>query len=250
MVSNLDIASASSVADCEHVSGEFVIDNGCEVSPLYQATGQEQRARLRSVVRLLETAGQTLAGSDKQARRCIAKATALLRAECDPAPTSRDSSSRHDYMPAWKLTRVLSFIDANLDRPIKIGEVASVVHLSCSHFSRSFRATIGETPSALIIRSRIERAQQLILLTDKPLCEIALDCGLADQSHLTKLFRRSFGVTPGKWRRLQHGADIDVVDQKRICATSDDDTSQAANQFTISSTAGASIRLTCKRRSI
>lgn len=228
MVLDLDIASASSIADCAHTGGELVVDNECDVSPSNEVLGQEQKARLRSVVRLLETVGQTLAGGDQQACRYIAKATALLQAECDPAPTSRELARRRDHMPPWKMTRVLSFIEANLDRPIRIGEMASVVHLSCSHFSRSFRATTGETPSALVIRRRIERAQQLILLTDKPLCEIALDCGLTDQSHLTKLFHRSFGVAPGKWRRLQHGADLDVVDRKQFCAIADADADLAA----------------------
>jgi PAS domain S-box-containing protein len=55
---------------------------------------------------------------------------------------------------------------------------------------------------AYIMRRGVERAQETILLTDKPLSKIVLDCGLANQAHLTRLFRRLLGVSPGLWRRL------------------------------------------------
>jgi PAS domain S-box-containing protein len=55
---------------------------------------------------------------------------------------------------------------------------------------------------AYIMRRGVERAQESILLTDKPLSKIVLDCGLANQAHLTRLFRRLLGVSPGLWRRL------------------------------------------------
>jgi AraC-like DNA-binding protein len=47
----------------------------------------------------------------------------------------------------------------------------------------------------------VEYAKQRMLTTNAPLCEIALDCGLADQSHLSRVFRRVTGTTPSAWRR-------------------------------------------------
>ena len=105
------------------------------------------------------------------------------------------------------MTRVFTFIESNLDRAIRIEELAAITKLSRSHFSRAFRSTAGEPPLAFVIRRRIERAERLILLTDRSLAQIALDCGMADQSHLTKLFRRVYGMSPGKWRRLQNGSE-------------------------------------------
>jgi AraC family transcriptional regulator len=52
-----------------------------------------------------------------------------------------------------------------------------------------------------IIRLRLELAQRMMLSTEEPLSQIALACGLADQSHLSKLFRNELGETPGAWRR-------------------------------------------------
>jgi AraC-like DNA-binding protein len=49
----------------------------------------------------------------------------------------------------------------------------------------------------------MERAQGLMLSTDKPLSEIAAECGLADQPHFTRLFRRVVGESPAAWRRAR-----------------------------------------------
>jgi AraC family transcriptional regulator len=187
------------------VGGEIVVEDSGVMALGHVSLSKEQRARLGSVVRLLETASQTLPHRDNEAYRCVAKAAALLQAECDLGAS--DAATRHDSLPAWKTKRVLGFIDENLDRPIRIEEMASLANLSCSHFSRAFRATLGEPPSSFVVRRRVDRAEQLILFTDKPLSQIALDCGMADQSHLTKLFRRVYGMSPGKWRKLQHGSD-------------------------------------------
>jgi AraC family transcriptional regulator len=59
-----------------------------------------------------------------------------------------------------------------------------------------------------VIRRRVERAQGLMLATDASLSDIALDCGLADQSHLTRLFRRIVGESPRAWRRARISAPI------------------------------------------
>jgi AraC family transcriptional regulator len=53
------------------------------------------------------------------------------------------------------------------------------------------------------MRRRIERAQGLMLQTNLSLAQIALDCGLADQAHLNKSFRRFVGQSPGAWRRAR-----------------------------------------------
>ena len=62
---------------------------------------------------------------------------------------------------------------------------------------------MGQTYSDFVTRHRITRAKQMLLLTEDPIAEIALACGFADQSHLTRLFRRTVGRPPGVWRRQQ-----------------------------------------------
>ena len=79
-------------------------------------------------------------------------------------------------------------------------DLAAVVRLSTSHFNVAFRNSVGSSPREYIVRRRMERAQGLMLSTNKPVSEIATECGLADQPHFTRLFRRSSGQTPAAWR--------------------------------------------------
>jgi AraC family transcriptional regulator len=76
------------------------------------------------------------------------------------------------------------------------------VKLSTSYFSSAFKTSFGLSPHNYIVAQRVEFAKQLMLNTSAPLCEIALDCGLADQAHLSRVFRRLTGTTPSAWRRF------------------------------------------------
>jgi transcriptional regulator GlxA family with amidase domain len=110
----------------------------------------------------------------------------------------------------WQIRKVTTHIDANLDRPIKNEELAALVRLNASHFGRAFRNSFGEPPHEYVIRRRVERAQGLMLSTEASLSDIALDCGLADQSHLTRLFRRIVGESPRAWRRARLSEPAEV----------------------------------------
>jgi AraC family transcriptional regulator len=106
-------------------------------------------------------------------------------------------------LAAWQAKRVTQHIDANLARRLQTAELASLVRLSENHFARAFKRSLGCPPHAFVVRRRIEHAQKLIMCSDAPLAEVALDCGFADQAHLSRLFRRFFDATPSAWRR-QH----------------------------------------------
>lgn len=108
----------------------------------------------------------------------------------------------------WQVRKVTNHIEAHLDRPIRNEDLATIARLNPSHFGRAFRNSFGEPPHEYVIRRRVERAQGLMLSTDASLSEIALDCGLADQSHLTRLFRRRVGESPRAWRRARLSAPL------------------------------------------
>jgi AraC-like DNA-binding protein len=112
----------------------------------------------------------------------------------------------------WQANRAMSYVDAHVDARLKVSEIANVVHLSSSHFSRAFKRTFGMTVHAWVMRRRIEMAQTLMLNTSQKLSEIALRCGLSDQSHLTRWFRRVVGETPGSWRRERYEPRIRPLD--------------------------------------
>lgn len=89
--------------------------------------------------------------------------------------------------------------DELLDPPT-LGELASMVGLSKYQVLRRFEKTYGVPPHAWLMHQRAERARGLIR-DGLSLVQAAAACGFADQSHMTRLFSRHFGFTPGAWQR-------------------------------------------------
>ncbi len=103
----------------------------------------------------------------------------------------------------WQIRQVKTHIVANLGTTIRTQDLASIAGLSPFHFSRAFRDSFGDSPHSYLLRRRIERSQGLMLTTNMSLAQIALDCGLVDQAHFGRLFRRLVGESPGAWRRAR-----------------------------------------------
>lgn len=103
----------------------------------------------------------------------------------------------------WQVCRVRRHIDANIDVALPIEHLADLVQLSAGHFCRAFKVSLGEPPHAYITRQRIRHAQHLMMTTSETLGAISIACGLADQAHLTRLFRKLVGTTPLTWRRAR-----------------------------------------------
>jgi len=104
-------------------------------------------------------------------------------------------------LPAWQARRVTSFVAENLEQRLTVTDLARYVHLSDGQFCRVFKRTFGMTAHEYVMRSRIRAAQDLMLGSGKTLSEIAVCCGMSDQSHFTRWFRRIVGETPHSWRR-------------------------------------------------
>ena len=100
----------------------------------------------------------------------------------------------------WQLRKVIRHVDENLAAPLGCDDLAALVRLSTGHFSRAFKSSVGEPPHSYLIRRRIHRAQRLMMETRDSLSQIACACGLTDQAHLTRLFRKAVGTTPRAWR--------------------------------------------------
>jgi transcriptional regulator GlxA family with amidase domain len=95
---------------------------------------------------------------------------------------------------------VAAFVEANIDSSIRVGDLARIVLLSTSHFCRAFKQTFGETPLRYVTRRRMRRAQDIMLCSRDSLAKIAIDCGMCDQAHFSRVFRKIVGVNPGTWR--------------------------------------------------
>jgi AraC-like DNA-binding protein len=158
--------------------------------------------RLRSAVaELFRALRQTLPDESGSAAECLRRAGAMLEAAEHPGPAALNTA-RGGLAP-WQVRQVLTYIDANLEKSIRNKDLAAIARRSEFHFNVAFRNSVGDSPHEYIIQRRVERAQGLMLSTDASLSEIALECGLADQAHLTRLFRRVVGETPAAWRRAR-----------------------------------------------
>ena len=154
------------------------------------------------VLELLEAADAAVDRDQRMARHCLARAAALLRDGISPARApDRVANMAPGRFPRWQAERIVTYIETHLDGTITSSELIALTPLSASHFFRTFKITFGKTPLVYIGERRIERARQLMLASDESLAQIALACGLCDQSHLNRLFRRVVGTSPWAWRR-------------------------------------------------
>lgn len=109
----------------------------------------------------------------------------------------RDRTLSHDA-----LRRAIRFVNDNLDSKLKWDEIAADVGLDPFSFGRRFKRSTGMTPHQYIIRCRLRKAMKLLGRGGLSLADIALEVGCSCQSHLTALFRRHLGTTPGAFRML------------------------------------------------
>jgi AraC family transcriptional regulator len=101
----------------------------------------------------------------------------------------------------WQERRAKEMIDANLAGDMPLADIAAACGLSVGYFARAFRQTSGMAPHKWLLHRRVEAAKRLLATTGLTIAAIAADCGFSDQSHLTRVFTRATGVSPGLWRR-------------------------------------------------
>jgi AraC family transcriptional regulator len=173
-----------------------------------QATLDQLRA---AVAEIFKAVGNGLQDKRESARKCMQRASAILRVdpwfadaiqEMDSRSKERSKSLRGGLAPC-QVRRVTTHIEAHLAFPIPMKRLAQVAWLSPSHFSRAFKESFADTPNRYVMRRRVERAQGMMLATSATLGRIAADCGFADQSHFNRQFRRLVGENPLAWRRAR-----------------------------------------------
>jgi AraC family transcriptional regulator len=144
-------------------------------------------------------------------RQCVRHASAALLscvrdAKEPPGALLPSVNTRIEYrggLAPWQARTLNKYIDANLGASVSCETMAGLAKLSVSHLSRAFKQTFGFSPHEYLIRRRLQWAQDLMLQTDAPLAQIALECGFADQAHLSRAFRRLTGERPSSWRRAR-----------------------------------------------
>ncbi len=104
-----------------------------------------------------------------------------------------------------ELNRVIEHLHTHLDDKITVESMASIAHLSASHFARVFKRETGKAPMEYVQDLRLERAKKLLLAGDKSMTEIALECGFGSQSYLSACFQKEYKITPSGYQQRVGG---------------------------------------------
>lgn len=166
---------------------------------------------LTAVSELIETMAEALSTDREATRECVRHASATLLSCLRDADDTLDAglaraNERRVYrggLAPWQVRTLTTYIDANLNASLSCEVLARLTKLSVSYFARAFKCSFGYSPHVFLLRRRMERAQGLMLKSNAPLAQIAIECGFADQAHLSRLFLQFTGESPGSWRRAR-----------------------------------------------
>lgn len=102
-----------------------------------------------------------------------------------------------------KLLKGVDYIESRLTEDLSLTRIARAAGLSNYHFSRMFRAVIGETLATYIRRRRLSEAARDLLYRDDRVIELALTYGFESQAAFSRAFKRQFGVPPAAYRKAR-----------------------------------------------
>ncbi|MBQ9263167.1 MAG: helix-turn-helix domain-containing protein [Clostridia bacterium] len=110
----------------------------------------------------------------------------------------RSTADRPDADP---LSPALSYMEEHFTEEITLPQLAALSDTSPRHFDRLFRAAYQVTPKQYIAQLRIARACAMLAHTNRPITEIAFDCGYADSNYFSRVFRKIRGISPQQYRQ-------------------------------------------------
>jgi len=111
------------------------------------------------------------------------------------------ASDARGRLAGWQESRVKELMAARIDTKISLQTFADECGLSVSHFSYLFKRTTGLSPYRYLLNVRLMRARDLMQKTPLTLLEIALSAGFGSQIQFNRIFVKTYGVSPGTWRR-------------------------------------------------
>ena len=132
--------------------------------------------------------------------------------------SGRSGESSPPTVSAQDRRRVIDvalWIDERAWQAVSLEAAAREAGLSPWHFLRVFSSVLGVTPHQFLIRARLRHAARLLVASDRPVTEVALDSGFADLSNFVRSFHRAAGVSPARFRRASRG-DRKILQERRV----------------------------------
>ncbi|WP_030170885.1 helix-turn-helix domain-containing protein [Spirillospora albida] len=100
-----------------------------------------------------------------------------------------------------RMLRARDAMDRAYAEPLDVPSLARIAHVSEAHFTRTFRATFGETPHRYLQRRRVERAMYLLRQTDRSITDICFEVGFGSPGTFSRTFRDIVGRSPREYRK-------------------------------------------------
>jgi len=95
---------------------------------------------------------------------------------------------------------LINFLKENIFRDISVEEMAEVMRLSRSHFSRLFGKEMGMSPRLYLEDLRLKAAMDILFREGSSVKQAAIQCGIPDVNYFCRLFKKRYGISPGKYR--------------------------------------------------
>lgn len=116
-------------------------------------------------------------------------------------------ANRTDSLPVSNevnsvISEAAKYIRQNYEKNITLNEVADHVNMSRTYFSKLFKKQTGVGFSNYLVKVRINEAAKLLTDTEHSITDIALSCGFNDSSYFSSLFKKTMGVSPGKYKKI------------------------------------------------
>lgn len=116
------------------------------------------------------------------------------------AGLKENEKQRAAELSPTQASRILDFLDHRLDESISLDDLAQLAGLTKWHFMRRFNTTYGTSPHSFITDRRIARAKKLLISSDLPIVQIALEVGMT-HSHFSRTFLKRVGLSPSEFRQ-------------------------------------------------
>ncbi|MBT2411624.1 MULTISPECIES: helix-turn-helix domain-containing protein [unclassified Streptomyces] len=107
-----------------------------------------------------------------------------------------------------RMLRARDAMDREYARPLDVPALARIAHVSPAHFTRTFRATFGETPHRYLQRRRVERAMFLLRETERSVTDICFEVGFGSAGTFSRTFRDIVGRSPREYRKAAVAARV------------------------------------------
>jgi AraC family transcriptional regulator len=114
---------------------------------------------------------------------------------------------QYGRLPRKKLVRAVEYIQDQLNTDLTVSGIAQAVGLSPDHFTRLFKKSTGQSPHQYVVQARVRKAKELLTTGKFTISEAAFHVGFVDQSHLTRHFKRVFGLPPKRLLESQRARD-------------------------------------------